>query len=411
MIGHYKQPSDLLRLLHRAGIIGFFLVIGLSAIGIQYSYESYVINRAGADAVSISQLLVKQPDYRNHDHGADLAWVQNLNQQQQHQLDSMLRSFLAPFGILKIKIFAKDGTTVYSSTPEDIGHRATDNQSLNNSLNGQLQSSTQSKHQIHDLTLKSLAHVDVVETYVPVRNTDGEIVGSFELYKDMSRYREEIQAGVMSSVKIMACIVIGLFLLAYLLLRFAVKQLSETQKKLHFLAIMDGLTHTFNRREIMNRAEKLFDLCKADHRAGKQPISVLMLDIDHFKVINDCFGHPVGDYVLKSIATDLKTWLGQQYPLGRYGGEEFMIILPETDQAEAVQLATEICTHCRQMTFSDQGPDQITVSIGVASCQKDDQMFDQLLLRADHALYKAKENGRDRVETVAESPKPTVVHS
>ena len=126
-----------------------------------------------------------------------------------------------------------------------------------------------------------------------------------------------------------------------------------------------------------------------------------MSDIDHFKSYNDLNGHPAGDAVLAGVAECLRDGIRGQDLLARYGGEEFSIILPETGKEEACLMAERIRARVRDKVFpneSDQPGGALTMSFGVASCPEDATIAEDFVKKADAALYRAKEAGRDRVE-------------
>jgi len=163
------------------------------------------------------------------------------------------------------------------------------------------------------------------------------------------------------------------------------------------LAIHDGLTGCFNRRHWITLAETEFTRAK---RNGRH-LSIIMIDIDHFKVVNDTWGHAMGDSVLVALTGALIDVLRTTDFFGRIGGEEFAIILPETDIATAELIAERL----RAVT---EGTDPrlesvsvpITISLGATSISHADTSFSSMLQRADDALYRAKENGRNRVEII-----------
>ena len=122
-------------------------------------------------------------------------------------------------------------------------------------------------------------------------------------------------------------------------------------------------------------------------------MSILLIDIDHFKVINDSFGHQAGDRVLVQFVSGVSTLLRRADVIGRLGGEEFVVLLPETPTEVARAVAERIRAKVREL----DSPGQFTVSIGVATNLPDTDSVDSLMARADRAMYKAKEQGRDQV--------------
>ncbi|MBL7259507.1 diguanylate cyclase [Paractinoplanes lichenicola] len=160
------------------------------------------------------------------------------------------------------------------------------------------------------------------------------------------------------------------------------------------LATVDGLTGLYNRNHFFSEAER--ELREA--RARRTPIAAVMVDIDHFKSINDTYGHPVGDEVIRVVAARLRQALGEGDVLGRYGGEEFALVVPQDKAA-----ATEVAERLHRVVSGEAVPTAagrlpVTISVGLA-CGDSDAEPDlrQLLSRADRALYEAKQTGRDRV--------------
>lgn len=173
-------------------------------------------------------------------------------------------------------------------------------------------------------------------------------------------------------------------------------QLNESLKRVEQLAVTDTLTETYNRRK--------FDeiVVKEHHRAehGDTPFSVIMFDIDRFKRVNDKFGHSAGDQVLKHLSKMIRGLIRQGDLLIRWGGEEFLILLPDTKIEEAGPFAERIRLEVEQEQFADVG--SITISLGVAQLRAEDST-DALLKRVDNALYQAKQEGRNRVVLCAEA--------
>lgn len=159
-------------------------------------------------------------------------------------------------------------------------------------------------------------------------------------------------------------------------------------------AAVDGLTRVYNRRYFSLWFEN--ELRRAKNYS--QPLSLLILDIDHFKKVNDSFGHAFGDLVLKAVAREMKASLRTYDLLGRIGGEEFLIASPGSTLDDAAGLAERIRERIRGRSIADPSHEvKVTVSAGVTSLGEQDATADTLLARADDALYMAKQQGRDRV--------------
>ncbi len=161
------------------------------------------------------------------------------------------------------------------------------------------------------------------------------------------------------------------------------------------MATIDWLTNLYNRRHFFRLGED--EIVRA--RRYRHPISVLMIDIDHFKAVNDTHGHTVGDEVLAAIASRLLGGLRQSDIAGRYGGEEFAVVLPETDVTSATQIVAERLRDAIAARTIDtaRGPLQLTISVGVAGVDLEHEHLLDALGRADVALYAAKHGGRNRV--------------
>lgn len=172
----------------------------------------------------------------------------------------------------------------------------------------------------------------------------------------------------------------------------------STIEELERVAITDQLTGVYNRRHLMAAGEKLVDVC----RRGNAPCGCLMLDVDHFKRVNDTYGHAVGDMVLTTIADTLQKSVRGSDIVARYGGEEFAIVAPNADREEAARLAERIREAVEKLAFSADGVRFVcTVSVGVsdtgAMSTVGATLLESALNCADAALYKAKDAGRNRV--------------
>lgn len=164
-------------------------------------------------------------------------------------------------------------------------------------------------------------------------------------------------------------------------------------ERMRSLAVTDQLSGLLTRREFFERAEGAF----AHHRAEGTPLSALLVDIDHFKLINDELGHHVGDAAIRAVADTMRLAVREVDIVGRYGGEEFSIVLPETAGDEGLRVAERIRRAIAELDFAEVGR-PMTVSIGVAASHGEVEELDNLLQLADQALYRAKRVGRNRVE-------------
>lgn len=166
---------------------------------------------------------------------------------------------------------------------------------------------------------------------------------------------------------------------------------ARTTRLLHNLATTDELTGVFNRRAIMDSGRQEWLRAKR----YSQPASCLVFDIDHFKSINDSFGHGVGDEVLKAITATLSDMLRQTDTLGRIGGEEFLLIAGNTDLAQAQSLAERMRQRVANLELAGLDERRVTISVGLAAYQLN-LGFEQTVQLADKALYHAKRSGRNR---------------
>lgn len=165
-------------------------------------------------------------------------------------------------------------------------------------------------------------------------------------------------------------------------------------------ARLDGLTGLVNRRTFQEYLERLVHRCRSLH----EPLSVILIDVDHFKRVNDTWGHPAGDAVLRDLAAQLKTAVRPTDLLARYGGEELGLLLPYTTAVEAVVVAERMRTRVASYEFVFDGQRiPVTISLGVADLAEPMQRDEDLLRAADLALYAAKQQGRNQTACSPES--------
>lgn len=161
------------------------------------------------------------------------------------------------------------------------------------------------------------------------------------------------------------------------------------------VAQVDPLTFLPNRRKVIKTLQD--EVLRAERY--KTPLAISVVDVDKFKSVNDTYGHAVGDEVLRQVAYILRDGIRHPDIAGRYGGEEFLILLPNSNLKAASEQANRLCRNMREVNVKVRKHEiKVTISIGVANYRLENDTWDTLLNRADNAMYKAKENGRDRWE-------------
>jgi diguanylate cyclase (GGDEF)-like protein len=205
---------------------------------------------------------------------------------------------------------------------------------------------------------------------------------------------------VVHNMRMVGCIsvlsfimVMAFFLLVYERINStAIRKLDHALGLIRTLAIHDELTGVVNRREVLRVASQ------EKYRTGSKglPFCLCLMDVDHFKNINDSFGHMVGDEVLRRIASKIKNEIRGTDCFGRYGGEEFLLVLTATDLSGAAELVERIRQSVAEMHLTELGGQAVTISIGIAQ-NRDHEAIEHTLSRADKALYAAKASGRNRL--------------
>jgi diguanylate cyclase (GGDEF)-like protein len=169
----------------------------------------------------------------------------------------------------------------------------------------------------------------------------------------------------------------------------------DLEDQLKELSEKDGLTGAYNRRYFMQIFDKEFSIAKR----YKNKLSILLINIDNFKEVTDTYGHAGGDAILKRFAIYCEDILRDSDLFGRYGGEEFIVMLPSTPSLGAAIIAERIRANIDEMSVTyEKQPIEFTVSIGVSQALDTDSSSDAVLTRADSALYQAKKKGRNRIE-------------
>ena len=230
---------------------------------------------------------------------------------------------------------------------------------------------------------------------LPLVDAAGRSVAEMVLLADISQQVAEARQVVM--IGSAASVVSGavLFALFYWLVGRIGRRIECDEQMLQELASRDGLTGLYNHRMFYSMLDEEI----ARTQRYKRPLALLILDIDHFKRVNDTYGHVAGDRILTGMAQLLQQTVRQEDRVCRYGGEEISVIMPETGVQTAIQTAERVRAAVEQVVFKDDSGQEIrvTASIGVAALPEQAATLQELVNAADTALYAAKEGGRNRV--------------
>ncbi len=226
-----------------------------------------------------------------------------------------------------------------------------------------------------------------------------------------SSYAEILGHPFLLIIPKLANVAAGCFVLGVLLMRWLPAAIRERAKSeqdasgLRELAAVDGLSGLFNRRHFLNLAEAEWDR----HRRYDRPLSLIMIDIDLFKSINDRFGHDAGDRVLVQVANAFRDFKRSSDIAARYGGEEFTLLLPETELKDACIVAERLRQEVsRQVLDATDRTTAVSISVGVSTATQASSLAD-LLKYADIALYEAKSAGRNRIRIFDEATVETLL--
>lgn len=233
-----------------------------------------------------------------------------------------------------------------------------------------------------------------------LEDVSGQAIGVMVMLFDTSRLTRQVRQSVfIGSVSVIIAAAILILFFYWFVGRIGLR-MAQNELQLQQMATHDALTGLNNRRYFDRLLEDSISLTK---RYGR-PVSLLMIDIDHFKKVNDQYGHPVGDAVLVELGQRLTDQARINDRVCRYGGEEFSVLLPETDAKSALEIARRICRVMENEVWDVSKNIQIgiTVSIGVASLPSDVNTSQKLVTAADKALYAAKQAGRNRVCSYAD---------
>ena len=315
-------------------------------------------------------------------------------------LDVKIRDMYDPLNIVSVLIFNRDGTAIYGNEKKLPKECVNERHFEEVFTQGKIVYHLHKGQIIIDLVGEKREQTDLAQVYVPIRHKDGQIMGVFSVYSDVSRLTKKYNRQMISSVLAQTFMLLLLSMISYFFIIRESNELKLAYQKLETMATTDPLTGISNRRQLLERVEQHFAMMQ---RAGETltnnvGLGFIMIDVDFFKQVNDTYGHLAGDSVLQELATKINQILRQYDVFGRYGGEEFMIVLPNTLPAESHRIASRLVAVVREHTFFwDKNPIRITLSAGVTWTDAANETLDEVLNKVDTLLYEAKEQGRNQV--------------
>ncbi|TBR37818.1 GGDEF domain-containing protein [Marinomonas agarivorans] len=309
------------------------------------------------------------------------------------EIENYLNTAILDFNLWKIKLFNQDGTVIYSSEQQDIGSTNKKPYFQNQIAKGIPYTKTGYKTTNRDENTRRY----VVETYVPIMLTHGEFIGAFELYYDITDRENKLlflTSEIMSIILWLSFICIMLAIIMGKALNVLRASRTTYEESLLSQATKDKLTGVYNRHSI----DEYLEYSVMQFYDSKVEHCLVMFDVDHFKQVNDAHGHQAGDDVLKNLAKIVQNRLRDTDILGRYGGEEFIVILTNTDDRGGNAFAESLRKLIEETPVATCiGEINITVSLGVGSfADIEDLTPHTLVKKVDEAMYASKHAGRNR---------------
>ncbi|WP_153132826.1 putative bifunctional diguanylate cyclase/phosphodiesterase [Dechloromonas hortensis] len=359
--------------------------------------------------------------------GKDAAFLRQSGEERQMQ--ASVTALMRNTAVVKVKLYNRLGTVIFSTDPEQIGENRFDNNGFRTAMHGNVSSELILRDSPYG-TDRGLAEADTLASYIPVRGTNAAIEGVLELYQDVTPFMQLLSRTLWWVTGGVACIFGGLYLMQFLVVRRAQKILTDqegrikaardtleiqveartlelkrtnkqleaeiaerrqAESKLNYLAYHDPLTGLANRRCFIER----LDQSLLDAERNGQRLAVLFVDLDQFKQVNDSLGHSVGDELLVAVAARIGDNVKLIDMLARLGGDEFICLM------EGVHNERDVATLVEEIIDVFEQPFQLgshelflSTSVGISLFPGDGQSVVDLMRNADTAMYRAKAIGR-----------------
>ncbi len=399
-LGTNDSPERFKRIYLLLSLSCLVLVLALSFRVISLQNKNNLIEEAGFHSEKIAAALVSSESRSIRAATIDGIKTLSITPSSIPDLDQNIRLFLHPFGIVKIKIYNMDKRIIYCTEQPLIGKSDRNNLHLASALAGNRQTIIKDMQSVTDLVAERRLDIDVAEVYVPVRDEQGQIVGVFEMYNDISDLKSGFQRHLVSSLTTIFIALMFLSFASYIVITRESAALRTAYQLLETLATTDALTGIYNRRQLLARAAELYAMMQRSHdkMAAGIGLGVVMIDVDYFKMVNDTHGHLAGDSILHELTKRIETVLRPYDVFGRYGGEEFMLFLPNTSAEEAKLVSCRVLNAVSGQPYQiDELSLTVTTSIGCTWTDGSEENLDSILSRVDNLLYEAKRNGRNQV--------------
>jgi len=399
-LGTNESPDRFKRIYLQLAFSCLVLILALCFVVISQQNKNNLVEDAGIHSEKIAAALLSRESNIIRTGTIDGTKTLVIDPSQIPALDHSIKLFLRPFNIVKVKIYNMDKRIIYSTEQALIGKADRSDQRLSNALAGSRQTLVRDQQRVTDLADEKLVEIDVIEVSLPVHGEQGQIIGVFELHSDISELKIGLQRHLLSSMTTISIALLLLSFASYIVITRESAALRTAYQLLETMATTDALTGIHNRRQLLARAAELYALMQRsrDKVAEGIGLGIVMIDIDYFKLVNDTHGHLAGDSILHDLTRRVETALRPYDVFGRYGGEEFMLFLPNTSCEEAKIIS------CRVHNAVSGQPYQVgdlsltvTTSLGCAWTDGSEESLDTVLSRVDKLLYEAKRNGRNQV--------------